>query len=82
MKTTIDIADPLLRQAKELAARRQTTLRAVIEDALRDALERERRPYGRQEIRTHTVSGRGLQQGLSWDGWSGIRDLAYEGRGG
>ena len=81
MKTTIDIADPLLRRAKSLAARRNTTLRAIIEEALREALRGEqRRPPPR--IETHTFRGRGLQRGLSWDDWAVLRGLAYEGRGG
>ena len=81
MKTTIDIAEPLLRQAKQLAASRKTTLRAVVEQALREAISREReRPCG-AVVRTHTFEGRGLQPGLSWDDWSALRDLSYEGRG-
>jgi hypothetical protein len=82
MKTTIDIADPLLRQAKRLAARRNTTLRAVIEDALRDAIAREEVPRAPVALATHTFRGRGLQRGLSWDDFATMRDLAYEGRGG
>ena len=35
MKTTIELDDALLTEAKAVAARRQTTLRAVIEHALR-----------------------------------------------
>jgi hypothetical protein len=81
MKTTIDIAEPLLRQAKQLAASRNTTLRAVVEQALRDAISRERELPRAAAIRTHTFEGRGLQSGLSWDDWSALRELSYEGRG-
>lgn len=35
MKTTLDLADDLLIEAKMLAARRRTTLKAVVESALR-----------------------------------------------
>ncbi len=35
MKTTLDLPDDLLIEAKTLAARRKTTLKAVIESALR-----------------------------------------------
>jgi len=81
MKTTIDIADPLLQRAKKLAIRRHATLKAIVEDALREALRtEEQRPP--QVVKTHTFRGRGLQPGLSWDDWGDLRALAYEGRGG
>lgn len=35
MKTTLDLPDELLIEAKTLAARRKTTLKAVVESALR-----------------------------------------------
>jgi hypothetical protein len=81
MKTTIDIADGLLERAKRLAARRRTTLKVVVEEALREALRRDSGPGQRVVLATHTFHGRGLQPGLSWDDWSALRDLAYEGRG-
>ncbi|HYD46786.1 MAG TPA: hypothetical protein VEB21_00470 [Terriglobales bacterium] len=81
MKTTIEIATPLLKRAKHLAARRGTTLRVIVEEALRDALQKEESPAA-TDVTTHTFAGRGLQPGLSWDDWATIRDLAYRGRGG
>jgi hypothetical protein len=81
MKTTIDIAEPLLRRAKRLAAQRGTTLKAIVEEALRDALTKHAEGVP-TPLATHTVGGNGLQAGLSWDDLSGARDLAYEGRGG
>ena len=80
MKTTVEISDPLLRRARRLAARRGTTLRAVLEDALRRELAAEE-AAAPAPIKTHTVGGRGLQPGLSWGDWSALRALAYEGRG-
>jgi hypothetical protein len=35
MKTTVEIADPLLREARKIAARERTTLRALVEQGLR-----------------------------------------------
>jgi hypothetical protein len=81
MKTTIEISDALLRRAKQLAVRRKTTLRSVIEHALRDSLERESSAKPPVPVETHAFKGRGLQAGQSWEDWSTIRDLAYEGRG-
>ena len=81
MKTTIEISDAILRRAKQLAARRNTTLRELIEGALRETLEREAATPSAREVKTHTFRGRGLKPGLSWEDWSTLRDLAYEGRG-
>ncbi|MEM1157205.1 MAG: type II toxin-antitoxin system VapB family antitoxin [Verrucomicrobiota bacterium] len=39
MKTTLEIEDSLLVQAKTVAAQRRTTLRAVVEHALRREVE-------------------------------------------
>lgn len=81
MKTTVDISDALLRQAKRQAARRGITLRALIEAGLRKELAAGQ-PGARQPIRTHAFAGRGLQPGLSWSDFATLRALAYEGRGG
>lgn len=45
MKTTLDLPDDLLVEAKMLAARRKTTLKAIVESALR----RELRPIAEME---------------------------------
>ena len=42
MKTTLDIPDPLFREAKMAAAREGTTFRAVVNRALQAELERTR----------------------------------------
>jgi hypothetical protein len=81
MKTTVDIADPLLRQAKRLAARRGITLRDVVEAGLRKELAGDREA-ARPPLRTHCYEGKGLQAGLDWGDWAAIRALSYEGRGG
>ena len=41
-KTTIDLPATLLSEAKELAAREGTTLRALVESGLRNVLDRRR----------------------------------------
>ncbi len=82
MKTTIEIADPILRRAKRLAARRRTTLRAVVESALRHEIDRDAAASRTNtEIRARTFEGRGLQAGLSWDDFGALLERAYEGRG-
>lgn len=46
MRTTLVIEDAVLRRAKALAARNGTTLSAVVESALRDALRESPREEG------------------------------------
>ena len=83
MKTTIEISDALLRAAKRMAQERNTTLRTIIEAALRRHLEAaESEQQARPRLRRHTFRGRGLQPGLSESDWASIRERTYEGRGG
>ena len=42
--------DGLLRRAKELAAKRETTLTAILEEALREWLDRQKRSRRRQRV--------------------------------
>jgi hypothetical protein len=80
MKTTLDIADPLLREARKIAARERTTLRALVEQGLRRIIaEKSRRPAFR--LRDASFGGRGLNPEFADAGWDRIRDLMYEGRG-
>jgi hypothetical protein len=81
MKTTVDISDNLLEEAKKLAAREETTVRALIEQGLRQIITARKRP-GVFRLRKATFKGQGLQPGISTATWDQIRDLAYEGRGG
>lgn len=77
MKTTVEIADPVLREARKVAAREGTTLRSLIEDGLRRVLADKRRkaPF---RLRLVTAGGRGLRPELRDANWNDIRDLSYE----
>jgi hypothetical protein len=81
MKTTLDLPDPLLREARKIAQRERTTLRALVEQGLRNVVAERKatRPF---RLRQVTFKGQGLVPELSWDDWDKIRDVAYEGRGG
>lgn len=81
MKTTVDLPDSLLLDAKEEAARRGTTLRALIEAGLREVLKQSRR-RSTFRLRDARVRGEGLVPELQGAGWDALRDAAYEGRGG
>lgn len=81
MKTTIDIADAVLREAQRTARAQGTTLRALVEDGLRRVLA-ERKRTARFKLRDRSFGGRGLQAGRAEGDWEEIRRAAYEGRGG
>ncbi len=80
MKTTIDIAAPLLRDAKHVAAKEGITLRELVEDGLRRAIagRQQPRPF---KLRDASFRGEGLQPGIDMGNWEQIRDLIYEGHG-
>ena len=80
MKITIEIAAPLLRDVRRLAARNGTTIRALVEQGLRRVLEDSNRSRTFR-LRKVTFKGRGLRPELRDPSWE-QRALAYESRGG
>lgn len=80
MKTTIDINDQLLEEARKAAARDKTTVKSLVEEGLRRVLvaQGDRPAYRLPRV---TFKGRGLQKDLEGAGWGKIRDRAYAGRG-
>jgi Arc/MetJ family transcription regulator len=81
MKTTIEIADALLAGARKIAERDGTTLRALVEEGLRETLKTRGKGSPPFRLRLVTFAGDGLQPGVAEGAWERIRDLAYEGRG-
>ncbi len=81
MKTTIEIAEALLTDAKRLAAREGVTLRALVEQGLRRVLEERRSSTRSFKLRKASFKGRGLQPGVHGALFDRLRDMAYEGRG-
>jgi len=73
MRTTIELNDELLRRAKRRAADEGTTLREVIERALRAHLE-PRRSRGRYKLHWRTEKGR-LQPGVRLDDRDSLFDI-------
>jgi hypothetical protein len=80
MKTTVEIAEDLLRAAKTVAHKERTTLRALLEEGLRWALDRRKRRHS-FKLRDASVRGKGLQPGVVEGDWTSLRDSIYEGRG-
>ncbi len=80
MKTTIEISDALLTAAKKRAKERATTLRALVEEGLRNVLEQP--PSGVAfELRDASVDGDGLRPEVRPGSWERLAELSYEGRG-
>jgi hypothetical protein len=81
MKTTIDVADALLEEARRVAARDRTTLRQLVHEGLRRVLE-ERRPRRHTfQLRQVEPGGGGFQPEFADGDWARIRDEIYRGRG-
>ena len=81
MKTTIEISDALLEEARKVAAARSTTVRSLVEAGLRRELATwKRAPSFR--LRDASFEGRGLRQDVAESSWERIRELAYESHGG
>jgi hypothetical protein len=77
MKTTLEISDPLLREARTVAARERTTLRALVEQGLRQVLAEKKR-RSNFVLRDGTFNGSGLRPEIADAGWERIRALAYD----
>ena len=81
MRTTIQLDDQLLSEAKQYAAQTGRTLKAVLEDALREALARTNAPRPQPCVPLKTFKGRGVQPGVDLDDTSSRRDLMERGDG-
>jgi hypothetical protein len=80
MKTTIDIGDALLDEARRVAANEGTTLKRLVEEGLRLALDR-RVDRAAFTLRSAGFRGDGLQPGVDLQQWEQVRALIYQGRG-
>lgn len=80
MKTTVEISDPLLREARRLAAREGVTLRTLVERGLRRVVA-ETKPGAPFKLRRASFKGNGLHADLHEASWERLRDLTYKGRG-
>jgi hypothetical protein len=80
MRTTVDLSESLIQEAKLRAARRRTTVSAVIEDALRAAFVRDVTAAESIAIRVTTdPGGSGLRPGVSLDDNSSLLDVMEDG---
>lgn len=80
MKTTIELPDELVEQARRVARQEGGTLRALVEEGLQRSLEARRRAVART-LDFPTFGGSGLTDEFQGAAWSRIRDEIYGGRG-
>lgn len=80
MKTTVEIADALLDEIRQVAVREGTTLRAILESALRAELER-RRTENRYVLPDLSVGDPNLTVLVDGAAIRHAIELSYEGRG-
>jgi hypothetical protein len=76
VKTTVDIADDLLKRSQQLAKREGSTLRAVLEEGLRLVLK-DRRTPGSRAFRFPTFGRGGLNAEFRDADWEKIRTTIY-----
>ena len=80
MKTTVELPDDLLERSKAVARRENSTLKALIEEGLRLALQaRRRKPAAAFTLQP--FQGDGLSPEFADAGWEKLRDEIYRDRG-
>lgn len=80
MKTTVDLPPTLLSQAKRYARKHRTTLREIIEMGIQAVISGKSHSFV-YKLPDKSVSGSGLQAGVSLADWGKIRDKIYKGHG-
>ncbi len=80
MKTTIELPEALFSKAKRHARKHKTTLKALIEQGLRQVLST--KPDAASfKLRDASVNGKGLNPEFREAGWEQVRDAIYSGQG-
>ena len=80
MRTTLNIDDELLKQAKASAGREGRTLTSVVEDSLRESFARRQAARGRPPVDLPTFRGRGgVRPGVDLDDNASVRAMLDDG---
>ena len=77
MNTTLEISDPLLREARKIANRENTTLRALVEQGLRQVVSEKKKDKAFR-LRDASIGGNGLHPDAAGKSWDEIRDMIYQ----
>ncbi len=80
MKTTIELPDELLEQAKHLARQEGASLRRLFEEGLHRVLHA-RRNVARRQLNIPSYGGSGLTPEFEGADWNKIRDTLYHEHG-
>lgn len=75
MRTTINLPDDLILQAKKAALEADTTLTEIIANALRESLSRTGRKGSRKEFKVITYGSGGVFPGVDLDNTASLLDL-------
>lgn len=75
MRTTINLDDQLLKQAKAQAAASGVTLGRLIENALRESLVRRETLEKRGRVRLITMQGTGTRPGIDLDNSQSLLEI-------
>jgi hypothetical protein len=81
MRTTINLPDDLLIRAKKVAAESRTTLTALIEEGLHEAISRRKRRGRVRPTRLTTFGAGGLRPGVDLDDSASLLDVMDDGAG-
>jgi hypothetical protein len=76
MKTSIEISDSILTQAKKLAGEQNLTLRSLIEEGLLKVIK-ERSEKGSVRVTPVVFDGNGLATEFQGASWERIREAAH-----
>lgn len=80
MKTTIELPEALFDKAKRHARKHKTTLKALIEQGLRQVLAT-KPDTAHFKLRDASVNGKGLNPEFRDAGWEQVRDAIYPEQG-
>ncbi|HEY7052401.1 MAG TPA: antitoxin [Mycobacterium sp.] len=75
MRTTVNISDSLLAEAKLLAAKTQRSLGSIVDDGLRLLLKRDSAEAPRTDWTFPTSGGSGLQPGVNLEDKEALAEL-------
>ena len=75
VKTTVDIAEAMLREAKLIAAREGTTLKALVEEGLRHVIEERAKERTAFRLRDCSYGSGGGVPGIDINDWMSMKPL-------